>query len=313
VLRNVTTAYITHPACLRHETGSDHPESRQRLYAIEDALISAGLMNLLKRHDAPHATREQLCRVHAPEYLDEIERRVPLTGQVALDADTMMGPESLEAAYRAAGAVALGVDMVIRREVDTVFCGIRPPGHHAGRNSAMGFCIFNNVAVGAAHAMAEHGIERIAIVDFDVHHGNGTEDAFARDDSVFYLSTHRYPFYPGTGGPYTLGDPPVATRNLPLPAHTPPDRFHAAWEAGMAEVVEFAPELIVVSAGFDGHEDDPIAGLNLRVEDFARITETIVKAAERTAGGRIVSTLEGGYGLSALGACVEAHARALAD
>ena len=191
----VTTAYISHAACLRHETGEHHPESPQRLYAVEDALFSSGLMDLLARYDAPQASRQQLGRVHSSTYLEDIERRVPQAGLVSLDDDTVMGPHSLEAASRAAGAVVLGVDLVLQGETDTAFCGIRPPGHHAERNRAMGFCIYNNVAVGAAHAL-DAGLARVAIVDFDVHHGNGTESIFQNDERVMLCSTFQHPFYP---------------------------------------------------------------------------------------------------------------------
>lgn len=303
----MTTAYISHPACLRHETGSDHPESPQRLYAIEDALISAGLMNLIKRHDAPHATREQLCRVHAPEYLNEIERRVPLTGQVALDADTMMGPESLEAAYRAAGAVTRGVDMVINGEVDTVFCGTRPPGHHAGRNSAMGFCIFNNVAVGAAHALAA-GLDRVAIVDFDVHHGNGTESIFQTDDRVMLCSVFQHPFFPHT--PLIMDSPHII--HAPLEAGAYSDEFQQAVQDHLLPALHrFRPELIFISAGFDAHFEDDMGQLNLLDSDYYWVTHEIMEVALHHARGRVVSTLEGGYELRALGRAAVQHIRAL--
>lgn len=307
MLPNVTTAYISHPACLQHETGSDHPESPQRLYAIEDALISDGLMNLLKRLDAPRATREQLCRVHSPDYIDEIERRAPKSGLVTLDADTMMGPESLEAAYRAAGAMVQGVDRVLQNEVDTVFCGIRPPGHHAGWNNAMGFCIFNNIAVGAAHALAA-GLDRVAIVDFDVHHGNGTESIFHADDRVMLCSVFQHPFYPGT----TLVRDSRHIIHAPLVAGAYSDEFQQAVQDHLLPALHrFRPELIMISAGFDAHFEDHMGQLNLLDSDYYWITHEIMEVAAQYAGGRVVSTLEGGYELHALGRAVVQHVRAL--
>jgi len=307
VYPNVTTAYISHPACLLHETGSDHPESRQRLYAIEDVLISTGLMSLLRRIDAPRATRAQLCRVHTPEYLDEVERRAPMSGLVTLATDTVMGPDSLEAACRAAGAMVQGVDMVMQNEVDTVFCATRPPGHHAGPGNAMGFCIFNNVAVGAAHALAA-GIDRVAIVDFDVHHGNGTESIFQSDDRVMLCSVFQHPFYPYT--PLVTDSHHIV--HVPLDAGAYSDEFQQAVQAHLLPALHrFRPELILVSAGFDSHFEDYMGQLNLLDSDYYWITREIMDAAAQHAGGRVVSTLEGGYELPALGRAVVQHIRAL--
>ena len=304
---DVTTAYISHPACLQHETGSGHPESPRRLYAIEDALISDGLMNLLKRLDAPRVTREQLCRIHSPEYLDEINGRAPKSGLVALDTDTMMGPDSLEAAYRAAGAMVQGVDMVIHNEIETVFCGIRPPGHHAGRSSAMGFCIFNNIAVGAAHALAS-GLDRVAIVDFDVHHGNGTENIFQADERVMLCSVFQHPFYPDT----SLVTDNHRIVHVPLDAGTYSDEFQQAVKDHLLPALHsFRPELILVSAGFDSHFEDFMGQLNLLDSDYYWITREIMAVAAQHAGGHVVSTLEGGYELHALGRAVVQHIRAL--
>jgi acetoin utilization deacetylase AcuC-like enzyme len=307
VFPNVTTAYISHPACLGHQTGSDHPESPRRLYAIEDALISTGLMNLLRRLDAPRATRVQLSRVHLPGYLDEIERNAPVSGLVTLDADTVMGTGSLEAAYRAAGAMVLGVEMVLHNEADTVFCGIRPPGHHAGRNRAMGFCIFNNVAVGAAHALAA-GLDRVAIVDFDVHHGNGTESIFLADDRVMLCSVFQHPFYPYT----SLDTDNYHIIHAPLDAGAYSDEFQRAVQDHLLPALHrFSPELVLVSAGFDSHFEDDMGQLNLLDSDYYWITREIMEVATQHAGGRVVSTLEGGYELHALGRAVVQHVRAL--
>ncbi len=303
----VTTAYISHPACLQHDTGKDHPESPRRLYAIEDALISAGLMDLLKRLEAPRASREQLTRVHSGDYLEQIERSVPEDGLVLLNEDTVMGPESLEAACRAAGAVVKGVDLVMHNEVDTVFCGIRPPGHHAGQSTAMGFCIFNNVAVGAAHALAA-GLDRVAIVDFDVHHGNGTESIFQSDERVLLCSVFQHPFYPDTA--LAMDNPHIV--HTPLNAGAYSDEFQRAVRDQLLPALhDFRPELILLSAGFDSHFEDYMGQLNLLDSDYYWITHEIMAVAEQYAGGHVVSTLEGGYELHALGRAVVQHVRAL--
>jgi acetoin utilization deacetylase AcuC-like enzyme len=303
----VTTAYISHPACVQHETGSDHPESPQRLYAIEDALIEAGLMNLLRRVDAPRATHEQLCRVHAPAYLNMLERRSPQSGLVTLAADTVMGPASLEAAYRAAGAMVQGVDRVLHNEDVSAFCATRPPGHHAGWNSAMGFCIFNNVAVGTAHALAM-GLERVAIVDFDVHYGNGTESIFQSDERVLLCSVFQHPFYPGTS---PLKDSRHIV-NAPLDAGAYSDEFQQAVQEQLLPALHrFRPELILLSAGFDAHFEDHMGQLNLLDSDYYWITREIMQVAAQHAGGHIVSTLEGGYEPHALGRAAVQHIRAL--
>jgi acetoin utilization deacetylase AcuC-like enzyme len=303
----VTTAYISHAACLHHDTGKHHPESPQRLYAIEDRLIAAGLMDLLERHEAPRARPEQLSRVHAPAYLEEIQQRAPRTGLVALDADTVMGPDSLEAAYRAAGAVVLGVDLALDGSVETAFCSVRPPGHHAEPNRAMGFCIFNNIAVGAAHALAA-GLTRVAIVDFDVHHGNGTEQVFQNDERVMLCSSFQHPFYPNT--PLKSGHGRLI--HVPLKAGAHSERFQRAIEKTWLPALDrFEPQLILVSAGFDAHFEDDMGQLNLLDSDYYWVTREIMAIAERHARGRVVSALEGGYQLDALGRAAAQHIRAL--
>lgn len=303
----MTTAYISHAACLHHETGEHHPESPQRLYAIEDALIAAGLMDLLDRYDAPRASRQQLCRVHSPAYLEDIERRAPQAGLVMLDADTVMGADSLEAACRAAGAVVQGVDLVLRGEADTAFCGTRPPGHHAERDRAMGFCIFNNVAVGAAHALAA-GLARVAIVDFDVHHGNGTESVFQNDERVMLCSTFQHPFYPDT--PLQRGHSHII--HAPLKAGAYSEAFQlAVQDHWLPALHRFRPQLMLVSAGFDAHFEDDMGQLNLLDSDYYWVTRAIMEIAERHARGRVVSTLEGGYQAHALGRAAVQHIRAL--
>jgi len=288
--------------------GSYHPESPARLAAIQDRLIASGLDAVLLHHEAPAATREQLCRVHAPEYVEYVFARSPDEGRIWLDPDTCMNPHSLSAALHAAGAVVLGVDLVMSGRSASAFCNVRPPGHHAETGRAMGFCLFDNIAVGAAHALAAHGLQRVAIVDFDVHHGNGTEDIFRNQPNVLFCSTFQHPFYPYSGAE-TVSDHVV---NVPLAAGADGADFRAAVESRWFPALEaFAPELLLVSAGFDAHVEDDIAGLCLVESDFAWVTAELKRIAGRHAGGRIVSSLEGGYALSALGRSVAAHIDAL--
>jgi acetoin utilization deacetylase AcuC-like enzyme len=256
------------------------------------------------------ATREQIERVHEAAYVDEVFESAPEEGLVWLDGDTAMNPHSLEAALHAAGANVQAVDMLMAGEARRAFCAVRPPGHHAGPDRTMGFCIFNNVAVGAAHAIAAHGLERVAIVDFDVHHGNGTEDIFSGDNRVLMCSTFQHPFYPGTGA----GDTAPNIVNCPLPAMTDGADFRATLRAHWLPVLEaFEPQLILVSAGFDGHIEDDMAQMRLREPDYEWVTLEICDLADRHAEGRVVSTLEGGYNLSALGRSVAVHIRAMMD
>lgn len=302
------TAYISHPLCLKHDMGSYHPESPARIPAIEDQLIAAGFMEHLQRHEAPEATREQLLRVHDADYVDLIASIAPRQGIVELDADTAMNPFTYPAALRAAGAVVLGVDLVMEKKAASAFCNIRPPGHHAARGQAMGFCIFNNVAVGAAHALAQHGLQRVAIVDFDVHHGNGTEHIFCNDTRVMLCSTFQHPFYPYAGA--DSGNDHII--NVPLSAGTGGAEFRAAVTQYWLPALErFRPELLLVSAGFDAHRDDEMAMLNLTESDYAWVTEEIKRIATKYAQGRIVSALEGGYKLDALGRSALAHIKVL--
>lgn len=302
------TAYITHPDCLRHEMGAHHPESPARLQAINDQLIAAGLMELLRPYEAPLASREQICRVHDAAYVDALSTRSPESGRVALDPDTSMNPHSLRAAYRAAGAAVYGVDLVLGGEMECAFCAIRPPGHHAERDRSMGFCLFNNVAVAAAHALAAHGLERVAVVDFDVHHGNGTEQYARGEPRLLFCSSFQHPFYPYT--PLDETRPNIVL--APLAAGAYGEQFQAAVQAHWLPALEaFAPELILVSAGFDGHYEDDMAGLNLVESDYAWVTAEIMAVAARHTQGRVVSVLEGGYQLSALGRSAAAHIRGL--
>lgn len=304
----MTISIISHPDCLLHEMGENHPESPARLSAIQAQLISSGLGMWVQHHDAPLASREQLCGAHDAEYVDSIFDAAPTEGQVWLDPDTSMNPHSLPAALRAAGAVALGVDLVMTGESDTAFCNVRPPGHHAEHNRAMGFCIFNNVAVGVAHALKVYQLKRVAIVDFDVHHGNGTEDVFRDSPEVLFCSTFQHPFYPHAGA----GDKPEHIINVPLSAGSDGEAFRAAVTSYFLPKLEaFEPQLIFFSAGFDVHVEDAMANLCLVEEDYAWVTAAVKRIADKYAKGRMVSTLEGGYALSALGRSVVAHVNAM--
>jgi len=305
----MVTAFISHPDTLLHVMDGAHPESPARITAIKNALSTSDLLEKLQIHDAPQATDEQLCRVHTPEYVRYIHRVSPKAGLVRLDADTAMGPMTLPAALHAAGAAVLATDLVMAGKVNNAFCCVRPPGHHAGRSNAAGFCIFNNVAVGVAHAVQHHGLDRVAIVDFDVHHGDGTEDIFRSNSHVMLCSTFQHPFYPGRG-PDSRTERMI---NVPLPAYTDGKAFRKAVESEFRPALErFQPQMVFVSAGFDAHADDPLAQLRLNDGDYVWVTEFIKEIAEYFAEGRIVSTLEGGYQLQALAASATAHIRTLA-
>ncbi len=302
------TAYISHPVFLKHQMEPFHPEQPQRLQAIEDALIAQGLMDWLRYYEAPRATEAQLLRVHSREYLGSLAELSPEQGLVHLDGDTALNPYTLEAAWHAAGAVVLATDLVMTREVDTAFCAIRPPGHHAERAKAMGFCFFNNVAVGVAHALEQHGLQRVAIVDFDVHHGNGTEKIFREDPRVLLCSTYQHPFYPYTEVDFS--QPNVI--HAPLDAGSGSAEFRqAVLERWMPALQAFKPQFIFVSAGFDGHVEDDMGQLNLMDADYAWVTSEVMEVAGKYAEGRVVSALEGGYELNALGRSVQMHIRGL--
>ncbi len=304
----MTTALITHGACKLHDMGSGHPESPQRLAAIKDRLIASGIDGLLQHHEAPLVSREALLRVHTKDYIDSIEAKAPRSGLIQLDPDTAMNPHSLEAARRAAGAAVHGVDLVMAGKAQNAFCAVRPPGHHALSNRSMGFCIFNNVAVAAAHARAVHGIKRVVILDFDVHHGNGTEEIFADEPNVMLCSTFQHPYYPYQGAD-TVSDHII---NTPLAANAGGKEFREAVERDwIPNINRFQPELILISAGFDAHKEDPLAYLKLTEADYSWVTAEIVKLANRFSKGRVVSMLEGGYHLDALGRSVTEHIRVL--
>jgi len=309
IRRTMATAFVTHADCLKHEMGAYHPERPERLTAIEDQLIASGLGQHLARYEAPLASDEELARVHAIEYVRAIRDAAPQEGTVHLDPDTAMNPHSLRAALRAAGAAVLATDLVMRGEADSAFCSVRPPGHHACRARSMGFCIFNNVAVAARHARHAHGVERVAIIDFDVHHGNGTEEIFQNDPHVLMASTFQHPFYPYSG----TEDPAPNMVNVPLAAGAGSRQFReAVLESWIPALDGFKPQLVVFSAGFDAHAEDDMAMLRFSDADYAWVTEQVKAVADRHAGGRMVSMLEGGYALSALGRSVVQHLRVMA-
>ena len=305
----MNVALYTHSSCLEHDPGPGHPESPARLRAVLDALDDPGFA-ALDRLEAPRATREQLARVHQAELIDRIFDNVPQHGWYRLDADTVMSPASAEAALRATGAVCAAIDDAIAGQCRRAFCAVRPPGHHATPTTAMGFCLFNNVAVGAAQALAMHGLARVAIVDFDVHHGNGTQDIFWNDPRVLYVSSHQSPLYPGSGARDETGAGNIV--NVPLPPGAGSCEFRDAYERIVLPALDsFAPELVMISAGFDAHRLDPLANLKLETEDYGWITERLVGLAARHAHGRIVSSLEGGYSLTALRESTASHVSAL--
>jgi len=306
----MATGFFTHADCLLHDMGEWHPESPARLRAIEDQLIASRIDALLERRDAPLAEDADLLRVHSKAHVDFIRELSPQSGQAEIDPDTLMNPHTLQAALRAAGAAVAATDAVLAGELDNAFCSVRPPGHHAEPQRSMGFCIFNNVAIAARHALEVHGLERVAIIDFDVHHGNGTEAAFANDPRVLMCSFFQHPFYPHSG---TQNIAPNMI-NVPLPARTAGPAVREVFETiWLPELEAFRPEMLFISAGFDAHREDDLGGMALVEADYAWLTTRLKQVAERYAHGRIVSCLEGGYNLSALGRSVVAHLKALAD
>ena len=313
------TGYFTHRDCWKHDMGGGHPECPQRLDAIEDRLLLTGVGDALERFDVPLATLAQITRAHSVahlEHLESLSQRLvadaPAGGpdHAQLDPDTVLMRHTVLAARRAAGAAVAATDAVLSGALENAFCAVRPPGHHACREQAMGFCFLNNVAIAARHALEAHGLERVAIVDFDVHHGNGTEDILAGDERVLMVGIFQHPFYPYTD----VEHPAPNMLNLPVPAYTRGvdvrELIEMMW---LPRLEAFRPQLILVSAGFDAHRDDELGQLRLNEQDFAWITERVRGVAQRHAGGRIVSMLEGGYNLDALATSVEAHVRVLAD
>ena len=305
----MTTLLYTHRACFDHDPGPGHPESPARIEAVWAALEAPRFAGLIRR-EAPRADFAMLGRVHPRDHIERTLAAMPERGYKALDGDTVVSPGSAEAALRAAGAVAAAVDAVVAGEAKNAFCAVRPPGHHAEPSTAMGFCLFNNAVVGAMQARAVHGLRRVAIVDFDVHHGNGSQAVAEQDADLFYASTHQAPLYPGTGLARETGLGNIVNR--PLRDGAGREEFRTAFgEWIMPALGQFAPDLVIVSAGFDAHRADPLAGLNLTEADFVWVTEQLLGFAERYCGGRLVSTLEGGYDLEALAASTAAHVGAL--
>ncbi len=305
----MTTLLLTHPACLQHDTGYGHPERADRLRAIESAL-EAERFHYLVREQAPLADLAAIERLHPKVYVEMVEASIPKQDHAWLDPDTVVSPGSWEAALRATGACIHAVDQVLSGKVDNAFCAVRPPGHHAEPSRAMGFCLFNTVAVAALHARAAHGAKRVAVVDFDVHHGNGTQAAFWTDPDLFYGSTHQMPLFPGTGARDETGVGNIC--NAPLKPGDDGDDFRAAFESRILPALDqFAPDVLLVSAGFDAHVKDPLAQLRLVEADFAWVTEQLLAAAAKHTGGRLVSTLEGGYDLDALASSTAIHVETL--
>ena len=305
----MTTVLYSHAACEDHDPGKHHPESPLRLRAINSALSDITFA-ALERRDAPLADPSVIELAHPAAHVDRMLGAIPATGRAELDGDTIVSPGSREAALRAVGAVCAAVDAVTKGEARNAFCAVRPPGHHAERDRAMGFCLFNNIAVGAFHTQSAHGIGRVAVIDFDVHHGNGTQSMFEADGSLFYASTHQAPLYPGTGAEHERGVGNIV--NAPLPPLAAGPAFRKAMEDRVLPALEsFGPDLVMISAGFDGHADDPLAMLMLVEADYAWATRQLMDVAEQHAGGRVISVLEGGYHLPALGASAAAHVEAL--
>lgn len=306
----MSTALISHRDCVRHEISAGHPECPQRIDAVNDQLMKQGIVDYLQHRDAPLAAREQLMLAHSEAYVDMIHSKSPSSGSIQLDPDTAMNMYSLDASLRSAGAGIMAVDMVCGGEVNNAFCLTRPPGHHAERSQAMGFCFFGNIAIAARHAIQQHGLERVAILDFDVHHGNGTEDIVDGDPNILFCSSFQHPFYPGS-----YRDNVVDQRvNVPLASGSNGTDFRDAISQSWLPALErFKPQMLFVSAGFDAHAEDPLANISLLDDDFVWITSQIMDVAKRNSEGRIVSMLEGGYALQALGRCATAHIRGLLE
>ncbi len=303
------TLYYSHPDFLAHETGAGHPECANRLRSIEKALETPAFSKLI-RQSPPLGTEQQIRLIHPQLHIDAIAKAIPEQGSHYLDQDTVLSPGSKQAAFRAVGAVCDAVDKVLGGDADNAFCAVRPPGHHAEPQLAMGFCVFNNIAVAAAYARQQHQLERIAIVDFDVHHGNGTQAAFYDQPNVLYASSHEMPHYPGTGHPTETGAGNII--NVPLLAGDSGVEFRQKYRNIILPALKcFKPELLLISAGFDAHKDDPLASINLVGDDFKWITEELMAIADSCCKGRIISALEGGYNLKALAASVAIHVAAL--
>jgi acetoin utilization deacetylase AcuC-like enzyme len=308
------TGLVYHPAYLEHDMGFGHPESPNRLRAIVQRLEESGIAARLVRIEPRKAEDEWITQVHTSNYLASLNRQAPASGRVSLDPDTAMSSGTLQAAYLAAGGALAAVDAIMAQQVDHVFCAVRPPGHHAEAGRAMGFCFLNNVAIAARYLQKEYGLTRVLIVDWDVHHGNGTQHSFEDDPSILFFSTHQYPHYPGTGRGTECGKGAGEgfTINVPMEAGEGDDDYRAVFQKVLvAAADDFKPEFVIISAGFDAHKDDPLASMGLTESGYAELTEIVAGIAKRHANGRILSSLEGGYNLTALAASVEAHIKTL--
>jgi acetoin utilization deacetylase AcuC-like enzyme len=309
-----TTGLVYHPAYLDHDMGAGHPESPNRLRAILQQLERSGTAGRVRKIEPRKAEDEWITQIHSPSYVAALNTHQPASGRVALDADTSMSPGSLPAAYLAAGGALAAVDAIMRGDVVHAFCAVRPPGHHAETARAMGFCLFNNVAIAARYVQKKYGLSRVLIVDWDVHHGNGTQHSFEQDPSILFFSTHQYPHYPGTGQATERGTGAGEgfTINVPMEAGDGDDEYHAIFLNVLLPAAKaFKPEFVIISAGFDAHRDDPLASMGLTEAGYSDLTGIVVGIAKRHAQGRLLSALEGGYNLTALGASVDAHLKVL--
>lgn len=310
------TGLVYDPRYLEHDMGAGHPESPDRLRAIMRQLEQTGMAARLTRIEPRKAEDEWITQIHTPSYLAMLKAHAPTSGRVSLDPDTAMSQGSMTAAYLAAGGALAAVDAILDRRVEHVFCAVRPPGHHAEAGRAMGFCLFNNVAIAARYVQKKYGLKRVLIVDWDVHHGNGTQHSFEADPSVLFFSTHQFPHYPGTGRESERGRGAGEgfTLNVPMEAGEGDEEYHAVFEKSLVPAADaFKPEFVIISAGFDAHKDDPLASMGLTEQGYADLTGIVAGIAKRHAGGRILSSLEGGYNLTALSASVGAHIQALLD
>jgi len=310
------TGFLYHPDYLKHDMGNGHPESPDRLRAIVSRLEAQGLLDRLTKLDPVAASDDWITLVHEPTYVARLKAKAPVSGHVSLDPDTSLSPGSLPAAYLAAGGVLAAVDAIMAGQVQNAFCAVRPPGHHAERDRAMGFCLFNNVAIAARYVQRRHGLPRVLIVDWDVHHGNGTQHTFYQDPSVLFFSTHQYPYYPGTGRATECGEGEGAglTINVPMSSGQGDEAYRDVFERILVPAADrFKPDFVLISAGFDAHRDDPLAGMALTEEGYGALSRIVLDLASRHCRGRVLSCLEGGYNLQALSASVERHLRAMLE